>query len=257
MIIALNGYANSGKDTVADMLAMSSGFTKVALADPLKRIAKEVYDFSVSQLWGPSAERNKPDKRYPRRHTWHGNNCLCCGAHADGPEGEDGGFSPVCYLTPRYALQLLGTEWGRHCYENTWIDLALRVVRTLNKVYVVNEALFQYSQYSGLYTEGGVYVGGPTSRDVVIPDTRYLNELNAVKEAGGKTVRIKRKGEPAPRFSHTSETAQAEIPDGYFDYILYNISDLHHLRLCVDGMMDVFSGRIIPYDEAQTDVPPF
>lgn len=37
MIVGLCGYAGSGKDTLADMLAGKYGYEKVAFADPLKR----------------------------------------------------------------------------------------------------------------------------------------------------------------------------------------------------------------------------
>jgi len=46
MIIGVAGNAGSGKDTVADHLVKHHGFVKVALADPLKRICREVFDFS-------------------------------------------------------------------------------------------------------------------------------------------------------------------------------------------------------------------
>lgn len=254
MIIILSGYANTGKDTAADMLADKLGFVKVALADPLKRIAQSVYGFTDEQLWGPSEERNKPDKRYPRKHTWIEGSwekqCACCGVRFG--TGRDA----QCYLTPRYALQLLGTEWGRHCYENTWVDIALQVAEKLSRTYARNEVILGYNARIGLFPVGP-HVSGHQEKSVVIPDGRHKNEFEAVKAAGGKVVRIRRKDQPKPIFAHTSETAQEEIPDEYFDHILLNISDLHHLRLRVESMMDVFNGRIIPYDEAMADVPPF
>lgn len=68
MIIGITGQppAGSGKDTVADFLVEEYGFAKVAMADPMKRICKEVFDFSDEQLWGPSENRNKGDLRYFR-----------------------------------------------------------------------------------------------------------------------------------------------------------------------------------------------
>lgn len=73
------GTAGSGKDTLADLLRDNDKFVKIALADPLKRIARDVYDFTDEQLWGPSANRNEPDKRYPQwsECPW----CLVQGKH--------------------------------------------------------------------------------------------------------------------------------------------------------------------------------
>lgn len=65
-IITVSGKAGSGKDEVADTLVKEYGFVKIALADPIKRIALDIYDFSIQQLWGPSQRRNEEDKRYCR-----------------------------------------------------------------------------------------------------------------------------------------------------------------------------------------------
>jgi len=42
MIIGLSGYAQSGKDTVADYLVKTHGFTKVAYADPIREALFEL-----------------------------------------------------------------------------------------------------------------------------------------------------------------------------------------------------------------------
>lgn len=103
MLIGLSGLAGVGKDTAADILVRDHSFTKVSLADPLKSICKEVFDFSYESLWGSSAERNVPDLRYG--------------------------------LSPRHALQTLGT-WGRDCHPDIWIEMALRRVRLLSKAVI-------------------------------------------------------------------------------------------------------------------------
>ena len=104
-IIGLSGFAGTGKDTVADILVERHNYVKVSMADPLKRFCCDALDFSTDQLWGPSELRNKPDDRYKRK------------------SGEK--------LTPRYALQTLGTEWGRDCYPDIWVDYAIDVAERL------------------------------------------------------------------------------------------------------------------------------
>jgi hypothetical protein len=44
-IIILTGWSESGKDTVADILVDNYGFTKYAIADPLKDLCSELYGF--------------------------------------------------------------------------------------------------------------------------------------------------------------------------------------------------------------------
>lgn len=144
MIIALLGNAGSGKDAAAERIALAlpEGYTaKIALADPLKRFCKEVFDFSDEQLYGPSELRNAPDPRFRR---------------ADGQQ-----------LSARYALQSLGTDWGRDCYPDVWVDAAVRRAHDM--------------ETSGI-------------RVVVIVDCRFLNEARRIRALGGEVWRVTRPG---------------------------------------------------------------
>lgn len=253
MIIGISGKAGSGKDTVADFLVKERGLVKVALADPLKRICKDVFDFTDEQLWGPSADRNKPDLRYPRGfHLTCG--CLAthinkrcegpvkwwiygirtyCENHANDLEWyRDQLFAqpepPLEYLTPRHALQQLGTNWGRDCYENTWVEYALHVAKELL------EGGYVYSSKRGLESE----YGHPQSPQfpysgVVIPDVRFLNEIDGLRAAGAKIIKVKREGHglQGPAGKHASETEQDAVPDDSFDYVLQNEGTLEDLHL--------------------------
>lgn len=145
MIIALTGLAGSGKNTVADMIPGP----KVAFAEPLKRFCGEVFGFTREELYGPSEARERPSKSFAR------------------PDGTP--------LTARYALQTLGTEWGRNCDPDIWAKAG------------VAEALRcgEHCQY------------------VTITDLRFTNEAKLVREAGGQVWRIRR-GDGAG-MTHASE----------------------------------------------------
>ncbi len=95
-LIALSGRAGSGKSTLAGMLRHH----EISFAEPLKKFAQEVFDFTDAQIYGPSAERSRPDARYTMEN------------------GEP--------LTARHALQTLGTEWGRSCFPDVWAALGVR-----------------------------------------------------------------------------------------------------------------------------------
>ena len=273
MIIGITGYccdsndvrrvAGAGKDAAADRLVKNHNFVKVGLADPLKRICQEVYDFSDAQLWGPSHMREAPDFRYPRgaqqwRDAYHSEMEHARTASDAGQVKEAAeylrcaaGYGAEGWLTPRYALQQLGTEWGRRCFSNTWINYGLRIAKQLET------GIYDYSQKAGLTLRDGRLkpIAG-----VVFSDIRFFNEHAAIVSAGGKVVRVKRSmNQLFPMGTdnqHQSERELSEWQDERFDYVISNNGSLDDLILLTDRMYDVFSGRIIPYDEEQADVPP-
>jgi hypothetical protein len=150
-LIGICGKAGSGKSTVADILARDHAFVVVSLADPMKRACADWFGWGIETLWGPSTARNEPHARL-------------------------GG------LTARKALQQLGTEFGRACYVNVWINLALRTADSL----LIGEKYrrHSYTPERGLFDRGEG--GGPeTIEGVVIPDVRFVNERNAIRAAGG------------------------------------------------------------------------
>ncbi len=212
VLIGLAGLIGSGKDTVADILVRDHGFVKISFADKMKRIAKDAYDFTDEQLWGPSSARNAPDKRYPRQHTVTMlGSCNCCSIGCD----ADDASVPQCYLTPRYALQLLGTQWGRHCYSNTWVDYALRMAHRI----FTEEPDWGYPGYTAQH---GFNTGSMNpARGVVISDVRFENEVAAIRAAGGTLWKtIHGTGLSGAAGAHESEQhishleVDAVVPDG-------------------------------------------
>ena len=211
MIIGLCGLAGSGKDTAADSLVLR-GFVKLAFADIMKRFCKEVFDFTDDQLWGPSASRNAPDARYPRK-----------------PHGSD---KNVENLTPRYALQTLGTEWGRDCFPAVWVDYAIRKAKELDGAEGVH-----YDAKLGIFK-----CARPPIEGVAISDVRFWNEVEAIQKAGGKVVRIKRAGAGLGGAGglHQSEVEQASIADACFDAVLQNDGTLAELHDKVGELLTSF-----------------
>lgn len=207
MILGILGPAASGKDTMADYLVARYGFVKVGLADPLKRICREVYNFTDEQLWGPSEKRNAPDTRYPIPTKGH--------------------------LTPRAALQTLGTEWGRHNYENTWVDYGLRVAQQIldGHYYSAKTGILEKAPLSGVLSH--------KVKGVVFSDLRFKNELKAFK-AKGSVIRLKRDGTGGDVAGgvagHASEQEQLSIPDQEFDYVLHNPEGIPNFHTAIDKL---------------------
>lgn len=237
MLIGICGLAGSGKDTSADHLVRKHRFVKVSFADPLKRVAKDIYAFSDEQLWGPSAMRNAPDKRYVRelheRHDWQddaatgGFRCTRC-------DLLGGQATPQCvvYLTPRYCLQQLGTEWGRRCYPSTWVDYAIRTAGRLRSGECV-----KYSAKEGITEVPFTYF--EAAGGVVIPDVRFQNEIDAIRGAGGKVLRVVRDGAGLTGAAglHPSEAEQAAMPNDLFDAVISNNADIKALGVQLDAVL--------------------
>jgi hypothetical protein len=275
MILGMCGLAGSGKDTAAKFVIADHGFVPMAFADEMKRICKRVYDFTDEQLWGPSEFRNLPDKRYPRQgHTWtklpprerqiheeekvkwpeaqvfverdwYG--CACCGLeaqskvvyaddHDEQRQIEDVG---PCYLTTRYALQQLGTGWGRDCYGDTWVMVTLRDARLLLGMDKSREVSgYWYDQKRGLLSNFKTNHIPDFIPGVILTDVRYLNEIRAVQAAGGKVVRVVRPGAGLQGGAalHSSETEQAALPDSVFDAVIANDESLEALQSRVHNL---------------------
>lgn len=230
MIIGISGPAGSGKDTAAEFLIKNYPFGRIGLGDKLKRICKDVFRFTDDQLWGPSSSRNAPDHRYQRVHTFAGplaredqhSGCICCGWTGVVTSDE----VPKCYLTPRYALQQLGTEWGRECFDSLWISDALQSAQRL-----LGDRDMSYSAKSGLHSI--LPTCAPTDepwttcysgvRGVVFSDVRFINEATAIKRAGGLLVRLRRDSSLSGAASvHQSEQEMREMGDGMFDAVIDN-----------------------------------
>lgn len=207
MIISLTGNMGSGKDTMADYLVKEYGYVKISMADPFKRIAKDIYEFTDEQLWGPSSARNQEDKRYLR------------------PDGS--------YLSARIVTQLLGNELSRLAYPETWIVYMKRVVKKI-------QAGYFYDEKKGTYRVKGKksdYTG------IIVSSCRFQNEIEAVKEIGGITVRLKRPSLPTEGFlktglkNHITETEQLALPDDFFDYVIEVPEGLQNFYKAIDGFI--------------------
>ena len=161
IIVGINGLIDAGKSSVANILVARFGFTIMKVASPLKNMLRTFLDE--------------------------------CGVDADTIERMiEGDLKNVpsehlAGQTPRWAMQSLGTEWGRVLMGPAlWIRAAVYRVRA-------------------------------RSGRIVIDDCRYRNEAEAIREElGGQVWKIFRPG--LETAEHSSEREQSEvIPDLVID----------------------------------------
>lgn len=173
-VIGLSGLAGSGKSTAAMMLA-DAGYTLVKFAGPLKDMMRAI---GLSEEHIEGSLKEKP--------------CVLL-------QGQ----------TPRYAMQTIGTQWGRDIIgPHFWIGLwEARVLEVLDS-------------------------GGR----VVTDDCRFENEADAVRKFGGRVLRLVGRGGIGS--DHASEKMEFE-PDA----VLLNDGDRSDLRRAL-SRMNIASERV-------------
>lgn len=126
-IIGVCGRKRHGKDSVGRILKLHFGFSQTAFADPVKRVAMDVYGLSWDQCYG------------------------------DGPEKE--AVIPYWGLSPRQIMQRIGTEVGRSVHEDTWVR------HTLNNIAAAADC--QLYLWRDDITQGFVQIALPRTNWVI------------------------------------------------------------------------------------------
>lgn len=177
-LIGLCGAAGSGKTTVAKILMDDHAFVRTRFAEPMKAMIRALL---VYANFDPAEVEQMVDGALKERVL---------------PE--------LNFKSPRFAMQTLGTEWGReHLGRNIWVDLTMRNVR---------ELLDQ------------------VSASVVIDDVRFPNESEAIRKAGGRVLRVMRDHDAIPESAHKSETQLLE-----FDGCIINTGSMSELKLQIQN----------------------
>ena len=203
MIIALNGYAQSGKDTVANIIQeIDSSWQNKKFAGKLKQVA--------SLLTGIPAEKFE-DQEFK-------NSLL--GGEWDGIMFVEGYGNHETSMTVREFLQKLGTEAIRNnLHRDAWVNALMADYKAINTTIGTSEFDIQDIDITPNW---------------VITDCRMKNEAKAVKVRGGLVVRIIRPG-VGPINNHQSEI---DLDDYPFDYVIVNDGSLKDLE---DQVVDLLS----------------
>lgn len=209
MIIGVLGLIGSGKGTVSDIL-VSKGFVKESFAAPVKDAVSAIFGWDRAMLEGDTTESR--EFREKKDEFW---------SEALGRN-----------ITPRLALQLMGTEAGREVFgEDVWVQSLLR--------------------------------RASKNENTVIADVRFPNEIEAIRKAGGHLVCVQRGNWPEwfaiavaandPLFLHApeahkemekigihiSEWAWAGHKD--IEYLIRNDKTLEDLAEEVEKMLHCFA----------------
>ncbi len=203
MLIGINGYSGSGKDTIGKLLQdlyPDQNWKIKKFAGKLKTVA--------SLLTG-IPESNFEDLEFKK---------TILGTEWWTPCDE--GVQP---MTVRELLQKLGTDGLRNgLHENVWVNALIADYKP--------EVVYRLNQTTGAlesHTDNKL-------PNWVITDVRFPNEAKVIKESGGYVIRVDRPG-IKPINNHRSETSL----DGWnFDYKIGNVSDVLSLAFTVSNIME-------------------
>lgn len=119
-IIGLSGKKGSGKTTVAVQLCHNYGFARLSLAQPMKDMLETLLEYQgmfeddiINAIWDPVCKEQPLEQ--------------------------------LSGVSPRVALQTLGTEWGRNLHEDFWVRILMEKAKQYPKV-VVDDVRFPNEQ---------------------------------------------------------------------------------------------------------------
>ena len=243
-IISISGKINSGKDTVGKIIRIlmtSPHFTDEAVEDflekdlyesdwKIKKFADKLKDI-VCLLIGCTREQLE-DREFKEKELgeeWNtikysiidsDDAILFSSFYKNDVENELDYYNDYHHrtveiietkvnLTPRLLLQLLGTECGREIiHPNIW----------------VNALMSEYKESPQNILKGEGYQLGDVYPNWIITDTRFPNEIEAVKKRGGITIRVNR-----PDLEQSNHPSETSLDSATFDFIINNDKDIEHL----------------------------
>jgi hypothetical protein len=264
MIIGINGYAGSGKDTIGIIIQFLNSYrtANVTIEElvtfyhtqhewwleeqsgwEIKKWAGKLKDIA-SMLTGISQEKFE-DQEFKKTYLPEQWNYWTVSVISDGnkllfqqgrftTKAEADGYIPLLQqnyeglpleyvvgmqqMTVRQFLQELGTDACRNgLHPNTWVNALM--------------ADYKHEPTGTVYNnQGGQVLEMP---NWIITDTRFPNEAQAIKDAGGIIIRVDRPGVKAIN-AHPSETG---LDDWDFDHRIMNGSDLVSLMFTVQTIL--------------------
>jgi hypothetical protein len=204
MIIGILGFAGSGKGTVGDILVNDYDFMRLSFADAVKDAVSVIFGWPRHLLEGDTDFSRS--FRECRDEWW----------------SERLGYE----MTPRLAMQLMGTESGRAVFhKDIWIHTIEKRMEGLERV--------------------------------VIPDVRFPNEVKFIRNQGGFIIRVVRGNDPlwyntalkANRESNLELMTKYNVHYSEWawigeqiDYLISNNGTIAMLEADVGHLLKVFTG---------------
>ena len=235
MIIGINGYAGSGKDTVGTIIQYLQADTNIPIKGVLNKTPHHIWWLEERSGWEIKKWAGKlkdiaslltgipvesfEDQEFKKTLLGPEWGTVTLNPLNSIPVFADIEFNSL--ITVREFLQRLGTDAIRDgLHTNAW----------------VNALMADYKEKSSECgtSKKGTIVNCSKYPNWIITDTRFPNEAEAIKKAGGIIIRVDRPG-VKPINDHPSEIGL----DGWkFDYKIANVSDIKALSLTVRMILE-------------------
>lgn len=194
MILSLSGKSLAGKDTTADVLVDRFGFKKLSWADPLKEMCSEVFDIPIRYFYDTDLKDKKEGfvccvnsgsvsklVSFLRREGYTVGNKL-----RNSLEVMLGGS---LFETPRQLMTIMGTDICRRFVDDDiWINITMKRAKE--------------------------HIGS-----LVIPDSRFINEIDAVVDIGGRSAIVCR---PDTLNTNAEGHKSEDVPAYNYDFEFIN-----------------------------------
>lgn len=168
-IIGLAGRAGSGKSTCGEWLARERGAVLFSLADPLKRLAQDVFGFTDAQVFGTQADKEAIDPRWG--------------------------------ISPRHALIRLGNAARERLGLDVWLNACLKSIDESGARLAVITDIRYPNEAEAVHRKAGYVVllrcpdsvstvdpGAPSERSVDEIDMRYVSGVVNVPRSEGASL---------------------------------------------------------------------
>jgi hypothetical protein len=154
-IIGIAGKARSGKDSAASYLFAAYGFTRIALADPLKLAAQQMFGLTDAQTWSDAVKEE---------------------------------VIPFWGLSPRQMFQRLGSDAVKPVFGNDhWVKrfkISYALLKDTDRV-VVPDIRFEY-EADMIRDLGGLMIH--ITRDSAAPVSAHVSEAGILHKPGDVSV---------------------------------------------------------------------
>lgn len=231
MIIGISGYMGSGKDAVAKFIQeltkekFVSAFVHYdespweikKFAGKLKQMVSLMTGIPVEDLEKQEVKDSHLPIDWGSHYFVHGQTgekvYLPFGTDLDAHKRRYShiGADKISFefLTVRALLQKLGTDAIRdRVHKNAWVNALFANYKLYKNYTHTDTPEMEYPKW-------------------IISDMRFPNEMEAIKERGGLTIRVVRPQTEGQITRHESETA---LDKAEFDFVIHNDGSLEHLK---------------------------